>query len=446
MENGKKNKDKDKSNQSTTFINYINNQNPSRNQNIRYYIYNYINQANKNTIKHIYNSLTNIKAHNDIMCLIRDLINFKLYKPIKPKKEKTPRCMIYIPYANKAMEYFKLNKVFYKYKNEWPLDINNYKTIYHSPLITYTYDKPIRNIICNYKQVIDNYNYNLPVCNCHAYNTTIDQFHGHIVTANMNIMKNAELRNIINKGTNYRLRKHFNPSSCVDNIKDSITKYIEYICKKLKKNSSSFDNWKNIILREIENVSVNLIIKDKGDEIISSRAKEYLDKIHNDMVITTCDKANKNFAIICKHFYLKTLLHEVNNATSNNGNKIYEIYAGNTNDIIEHHNDVNKILLNNILDDKNKQLPYIHLLPKFHKNPIKFRTIISSKTCSTKLISKTLGKCLQQIQQTRKSYCQRIYNITNINTYWIINSNDYIGTKHMSTTKPKQKEKMHCHL
>ena len=65
----------------------------------------------------------------------------------------------------------------------------------------------------------------------------------------------------------------------------------------------------------------------------------------------------------------------------------------------------------------------MHILIKLHKTPIKSRTIISSKFCITKPISKTVQLCLSAIQKSRMIYCNNFKNMTGINTFWIIESN-----------------------
>jgi hypothetical protein len=66
------------------------------------------------------------------------------------------------------------------------------------------------------------------------------------------------------------------------------------------------------------------------------------------------------------------------------------------------------------------------MTPKFHKTPVDFRTIISSKKSCTKPISKIVGNCLSLVQHNLKKYCEVIFNNTGINGFWIIDRNDSI--------------------
>ena len=69
-------------------------------------------------------------------------------------------------------------------------------------------------------------------------------------------------------------------------------------------------------------------------------------------------------------------------------------------------------------------LPYIRIIPKFHKQPVKFRTIIASKYAATKQASKTLGSLLTEIMSKREMYCSAVTMYTKFyNPWWIINSN-----------------------
>ena len=65
--------------------------------------------------------------------------------------------------------------------------------------------------------------------------------------------------------------------------------------------------------------------------------------------------------------------------------------------------------------------PYMYWTPKFHKTPVKFRFIVSSKICPMKLVSKAVTKCLKLVYQQNIKYCKAIQNYTGINRMWVAN-------------------------
>ena len=74
----------------------------------------------------------------------------------------------------------------------------------------------------------------------------------------------------------------------------------------------------------------------------------------------------------------------------------------------------------------NQNLPFIYLIPKFHKKPVKFRPIIASSRAVTKKVSKIIDRCLGLCLESMEHYCRVIYNIERINAFWIINNNKKI--------------------
>ena len=121
-----------------------------------------------------------------------------------------------------------------------------------------------------------------------------------------------------------------------------------------------------------------------------------LSHLHDQFVLVPVDKASKNVAIICKSFYLQIIYIELQSET------IYKhLPLTNEEEIIQSHlNFTNQFNCGNITSFN--KLPSIHMIPKFHKDPIKFRFIVASKKCSTTPLSSAIGKALREILKQRK--------------------------------------------
>ena len=61
----------------------------------------------------------------------------------------------------------------------------------------------------------------------------------------------------------------------------------------------------------------------------------------------------------------------------------------------------------------------MYSLPKMHKNPVKFRYIVSSKNCPIKPIAKASTLGLKLCQTQHFYYCRAIRNYTGINRFFI---------------------------
>ena len=166
---------------------------------------------------------------------------------------------------------------------------------------------------------------------------------------------------------------------------------------------------------------------------ITNTIKRKIGNLQEKFVFSTIDKASKNYSIICKKFYIETILKEVGFMT--NGNNTYELCDNNSDDLIE---DLRKKSSSQgiIPSLDSLTLPFIQITPKMHKNPIGFRTIISSRRCVTKQLSKDIGKCLKMVYQNLTKYCNTIFRATNINPMFIIDNNKPITETlcHLGTT------------
>ena len=223
--------------------------------------------------------------------------------------------------------------------------------------------------------------------------------------------------------------KEYNPEICFKDISKALNTYCDKICNKLSKDQALFTFWKTAIVTEYKNRTLNNPTFDQRsssglrDENISNKDKKYLKWLHKYFVITPVDKAGQNLAITCKKFYLVQIYKELGISEDQSpvisNSTVYSTINGNPLDSIRKE-------VESLLDERvgmNSKLSNIYLIPKFHKTPVKFRTIIASKRAVTKPVSGKLVCILKKVQDLRKNYCYGIYKCTGINPYWIIDNN-----------------------
>ena len=77
--------------------------------------------------------------------------------------------------------------------------------------------------------------------------------------------------------------------------------------------------------------------------------------------------------------------------------------------------------------DKNRIIPKLFMIPKFHKRPYKYRFIAGASNATTKQLSKDVNLCLKLIKKVHKGYCKAIQSRNGYNYYWSVdNTNDVI--------------------
>ena len=92
--------------------------------------------------------------------------------------------------------------------------------------------------------------------------------------------------------------------------------------------------------------------------------KAFLSDPHNKYVFVPEDKAPNNIIIICKNYYIETLIKELglDNCSTPMGNSTYTSCQMSFEDIVDTHDTFMKSLGIELSDD-NKRLPYLYWTP-----------------------------------------------------------------------------------
>ena len=135
--------------------------------------------------------------------------------------------------------------------------------------------------------------------------------------------------------------------------------------------------------------------------------KDTLHKLHANNVI-----------IVCKKYYIDTLVKElwINNVNINN--PTYIPIEDSFETIVKSHNQFITSVGLELSEDQN--LPYLYWTPKLHKSPYKHRFIAGSSKCTTKDLSCLLTKVLSTIKDGLVRYCNTKTSHNGVNNMWIL--------------------------
>ena len=361
---------------------------------------------------------------------VSDIIDTLLWKEIAPLEKKTHGknpCIIH--FINKGLNRLGLSKIFRlpDVVASLPPELQGDNEV---PFPTYKLAAPIRNKILNYKEAINSVHididedvsivHNLPSCECSS-SPFCDPHHKHIVTGDLRIIENQKLRKLFSKGPNYREAKPFNLKKCKDAIISSLDETILKLAERYKLNVVVFMNWKNTILSKINSRIASLHhIKPQSTKPVlkDPEAKAYLDNLHSKFVVVPIDKASNNVAIVCKRFYITSILDEL--GIPGNSSSTYELIDKPALSIIEDNHHLVQYILGSKLDEKSLSLPQIYWMPKMHYSPCRKRFIIASAHCSTKPLSKIISKIFRHIFNQIHNYHEKCTFYKNYNKFWVI--------------------------
>ena len=147
--------------------------------------------------------------------------------------------------------------------------------------------------------------------------------------------------------------------------------------------------------------------------------KDTLHKLHANYVLIPADKAANNVIIVCKKYYIDTLVKELGINNVNISNPTYIPTDDSFETIVETHNQfITSVGLEMSEEDQN--LPYLYWTPKLHKSPYKHWFIAGSSKCMTKDLSCLLTKVLSTIRDGLVRYCNTKTSHSGVNNMWIL--------------------------
>ena len=146
-----------------------------------------------------------------------------------------------------------------------------------------------------------------------------------------------------------------------------------------------------------------------------------LSDLHNKYVCVPADKAPNNIIIICKRYYIETLIKKLglDNCSTPTGNSTYTSCQMPFEDIVNTH-DTFMTSIGIELSDNDKRLPYLYWTPKLQNSSVKHCFIAGSGNCTTKKLSSLLTKILTVIKTGPEKYCTIKTSDTGVNNMWIL--------------------------
>ena len=222
-----------------------------------------------------------------------------------------------IYFCNKGIELVQFARLLRRFKNKIPEDFK-YR---EPPTVIYTRSPTIGTKIFNYKQTIESIrtgDWKSKIFSCKCKDSKfVDSYHKHIVTGDLRIIANVELRNLLSKGPTYREPVIINWNKVLKVFKTGIEecqiKWTQIENKELK----TLDDWSKTVFDAVEKRVNKLKAMRKFQprhrtKILERKdVQEYLENFQNDFVFVPTDKASNNISIVCKEFYIHMLLKEV---------------------------------------------------------------------------------------------------------------------------------------
>ena len=296
------------------------------------------------------------------------------------------------------------------------------------PIISYTYTKTIASKIFNFSSTLSGLDYyqfrkNPSQCECNT-SSHLYQPYGHVITDDLSIIPNSKLRDLIAKGPKYREPCKVDWDKNLSLLCEAVDQHALQWAKREIVELSVLSSWKEMIKGQIEERISKLKQNFKqptGKVLQNVDVKACLSDLHNKYVFVPADKAPNNIIILCKRYYIETLIKELglDNCSTPTGTSTYTSCQISSEDIVNTH-DTFMTSLGIELSEENKRLPYLYWTPKLHKSPVKHLFIAGFSKCTTKQLSSLLTKILTVIKTALEKHGSIKTSHTGVNNMWIL--------------------------
>ena len=133
---------------------------------------------------------------------------------------------------------------------------------------------------------------------------------GHLVTGDLNIVRNDKLRDLLHKGPKHREHVSFSWHQNLDIIMDACEAYARRWEKKEDVELDTLSEWiksiGDVLKRKIRRLKHS--VNTRHESIFSDPdVVTELSRLHENFVIVPADKASKNYTFVCKRYYVDIL-------------------------------------------------------------------------------------------------------------------------------------------
>ena len=245
---------------------------------------------------------------------------------------------------------------------------------------------------------------------------------GHVITGDLRVIENAKLRQLVAKGPKYREPNRVNWKATETMFLESTDLYAKNWSKReqveLKYLSEWKDQLKELVAGRISNLKGHFK-SPKCKVVDQPDVKDTLHKLLTNYILVPADKAANNVIIVCKKYYIDTLVKELGINNANINNPTYIPIDDSFETIVKSHNQfITSVGLE--ISEEEQNLPYLYWTPKLHKSPYKDRFIAGSIKCTTKDLSCLLTKVLSTIKDGLVKYCNNKTSRNGVNNMWIL--------------------------
>ena len=255
-------------------------------------------------------------AEYRVTAIILDTAHYRLFRPVRSDQSTDAKThFIKLDFINKGIDAVNLPSILRS--KSVTETVPTYFKEKEPPIISYTYTKSIASKIFNFSSTLSDLDYhqfhnNPTQCECNT-SSHLYQPYGHVITGDLSIIPNSKLRDLIAKGPKYREPCKVDWDKNLSLLCEAVDQYALQWTKQEMVELSVLSSWKEMVKGQIEERISKLKQNFKqptGKVLQNADVIACLSDLHNKYVFVPADKAPNNIIIICKRYYIETLIKE----------------------------------------------------------------------------------------------------------------------------------------
>jgi hypothetical protein len=361
---------------------------------------------------------------NDMITILKDLIFCKTgFQPIihiNKKRQDTKPIRYHVPFVNKGVQAVGLEKLLHHQELQQELNFIEDKDV--QLMVVMSTKDPIRNTTLNYQktqQGIKGNDWNKEhtyTCKCHTSKFCNKEL-GHVQTGNLEFVENESLRNVLSMGLNYVDPAKIDWELTKTAVTQGMGAMIDKWAIRESKDTKLWDGWKaklNQLIDEQIKIQKQKMNEDIQPHLSNKELLQALDKLQEEYVLTATDKVHTNVSIICKQYYIRKQVNEL----EYNKMKTFERMNKSEEDLLEKMKTELKERFG--ITPELLKLASMYETSKNHKTPPAIRFITAAKETVLRELAARVDLGLKVVIQQLRKKCNQLHKDTGVRHMWFM--------------------------
>lgn len=347
-------------------------------------------------------------------------------------QEDTP--WLLVSFVNQWFNVIDLKSILKENQEYCPFEALQLRWLYPSPpqkLYLSRYLHVLRDLDFNTwaENIVPNFDELSTSCHCQKEFPNEPRLHNHVATGNLeNVISDNVILDRLLRGPDFRETPGTSFPHAIQALEAAL---VDTLLMNKDVPYEAFDFWRKRVLasfkRSHRKYTNEVPLRQQHLDLmpapgkIGSR-KEELEEYFSRYTFLLADKSRGNFFMVCNNLYKMVCVKALMGASD------YQRVESTEEEIGQQlRRDLAGLLHPSHLQFSGERLPYFYMLPKAHKQPLKWRPVAACQESVLEALQRVLSQCLLLVFETLRDHHQKELELTGLRKWWIVvNSLEYV--------------------